>query len=167
MFTFNFVLHCESADESSDFEHDRIFCCIQCKSAASPQCESTDERSDDLFVWMILSIWCICAASLLCESENEYSDVQPDWMICYIQNRDVFFSPVWVIIWRFRLAGWLNDFGHLVHLCGFSPVWVSIWEIRCSDRLNDLLHWLHLFDFSPLWILNLAVKDSYWMTKHL
>jgi len=77
-----------------------------------------------------------------------------EWLKLLLHSEHLYgLSPVWTLMWSFRLVDWLNALSHMWHLYGFSPVWTVMWSFRLPDCLNALSHMWHLYGFSPLWIL--------------
>ena len=76
---------------------------------------------------MLLCTWrlCVCklpeSRKLLLHSEHLYG-----------------LSPVWILMWTFRLPDWLNALSHMWHLYGFSPLWILLCLSRWPDRVNRL-----------------------------
>jgi len=62
------------------------------------------------------------------------------------------FSPMWTLMWVFRLPDSLNALSHTWHLYGFSPLWILLCLTRLPACVNRLLQTLHSNGFSPEWI---------------
>jgi len=90
---------------------------------------------------MLLCTWRLCcckwpdALKLLLHSEHLYG-----------------LSPVWPLMWMFRLPEWLNVLSHMWHLYGFSPLWILLCATKWRNDVNRLLQTVHSIGFFPKWI---------------
>jgi len=108
-----------------------------------------------LYGLLLLCTWrlCVCkwldVVKLLSHSEHLYG-----------------LSPVWTLMWVFRIPEWLNALSHTLHLYGFSPLWILLCLTRLSDIENLLLQTVHSNDFSPEW-LRLCTASCWLFPQHL
>jgi len=75
-------------------------------------------------------------------------------------------SPVWTLMWLFRLPDSLNALSHLWHLYGLSPLWILLCFVRFLDCVNRLLQTVHSNGFSPEW-LSLCIASALLLPQHL
>jgi len=61
------------------------------------------------------------------------------------------FSPVWTLMWIFKLSLWINASPQTWHLCGFSSPWILLWHTRLDECVNRLPQTVHSNGFSPEW----------------
>ena len=74
-------------------------------------------------------------------------------------------SPVWTLMWVWRLLDKLNAWSHSRHLYGFSPLWILLCWTRLFDCANRLAQTVHSNGFSPEW-LRLCLVNAWLFPKH-
>ena len=145
-------LQCESKCETLEYCFDQKICCTLNICAISFHCESISGSSEIQLDWMICCTVHTCEVSPRCEWVDVSSDFQLDWTICCNLNmRESLFTPLCIRKCFLRLAAWVNDLLHSLHLYSFSPLCLCKCLLRCPAWLNDWLHCAHLCNFSPVY----------------
>ena len=142
-------LHCEWADESSDFQPDWMISRIL--HTCEPSLQSVPAfpqicRFTEWFFVLTTFVWLLARVSPQVSPLNN----SLDWMSCCIVHSAhlCFFSPLWMSKWVLRFPAQLNDFTHCAHLWAFSPECASTCFLRSVVSLNYFLHRVHLCRFS-------------------
>jgi len=119
--------------------------------------------------WVVLNIfpqwWHWYSLLLLCIRRLCICKWQ-DWLKLLLHSEHLYgFSPVWTLMWLFRLPDSLNALSQMWQLYGFSPLWILLWQIRLHDVVNRLLQTVHSNAFCPEW-LRLCTARSLLLPRH-
>ena len=90
----------------------------------------------------------------------------PDWLKLLSQSEQLYgLTPVWTLMWTYRLEDCLNELSHMWHLNGLSPLWILRCLTRPCDAVNPLPQTLHKNGFSAKW-LRLCSARLWPLTQH-
>jgi len=94
--------------------------------------------------------WC---GLLLLWTQSLCDSKLPFWPKLLLHSEHVYgLSPVWTLLWMFRVVDWLNALSHTWHLCIFSPPWILLCCTSLYEVVNRLLQTLHSNGFCPKWL---------------